>query len=39
MQAINIGIPHTRAQSNITTHVKKDDHYPNDVVRERCVCY
>jgi len=29
----------TRAKSYITTHTKKNESYPNDIVNERCVCY
>jgi hypothetical protein len=33
------GTPPTRAQSYIRTYKKNDGSYPNDIIRERCVCY
>ena len=39
MQTLSMSTPPTRAQSYINTHKKLDGHYPNDVVKERCVCY
>jgi hypothetical protein len=39
MQIMDTGIPPTRAKSYIDTHTNKDHSYPNDVVKERCVCY
>jgi len=38
-QAIKDDTPPTRAKSCITTHTKKNESYPNDIVKERCVCY
>ena len=39
LQAVTADIPPTRAQNYVKTHKKLDETYPNDVVRERCVCY
>jgi hypothetical protein len=39
MQIMDTGIPPTRAESYIDTYTKKDYSYPNEVVKERCVCY
>jgi hypothetical protein len=38
-QAVKDGIPPTQAQSYIKTHKRKDGSYPNDIVKERSVCY
>jgi hypothetical protein len=38
-QTVKDGTPPTRAQAYIKTHTKKDGSYPNDIVKERCVCY
>jgi hypothetical protein len=38
-QAVKDGTPPTRAQSYIKTHTRNDGNYPNDIVKERCVCY
>jgi len=37
-QSIKDGTP-TRAKAYIKTQKKKDGSYPNDIIRERCVCY
>jgi hypothetical protein len=39
MHTLSTGTPLTRAQSYVKTHRKLDGHYPNDVVKERYVCY
>jgi len=38
-QAIKDGTLPTQAQSYLKTHTRKDGSYPNDIVKERCVCY
>ena len=38
-QTVKDGTPPTRVQAYIKTHKKKDGSYPNDIVKERCVCY
>jgi hypothetical protein len=37
-QTIRDGTPPTKAQSYIKTHTKKDESYPKDVIKDRCVC-
>ena len=39
MQIRKTGILLTRAKSYIDTHRKKNGKYPNDLVKEKCVCY
>jgi hypothetical protein len=38
-QTVKDVIPPTRVQSYIKSHTRKDGSYPNDIVKERCVCY
>jgi hypothetical protein len=38
-QTITNGTPPTRAQTYLKSHKKKDGSYPNDIIKERCVCY
>jgi hypothetical protein len=39
MQIMNTCIHLIRAKSYIDIHTEKSDKYPNDLVKERCVCY
>jgi len=38
-QTVKDGTPPTGAKSYIKTHTRKDGSYPNNIVKERCVCY
>jgi hypothetical protein len=38
-QASTSSIAPTREQAYIKTHTRKDESYPNELTRKRCVCY